>query len=49
VKNIKDDVATMQKIESLPDFNIFCKKAVYLSCQGRLERILKELLQLENE
>jgi hypothetical protein len=49
IKNIKDDVATMQRIEQLPEFNVLCKKAIYLSCKSRLGKILKELLELENK
>ena len=49
IKNIKDDVAQMVRIESLPEASILKKKAIYLSCQGRLDKVLNRLLELENE
>lgn len=49
VKNIKDDVAVMVKIENLPEADILKRKSIYLSCQGRLEKILNRLLELDSQ
>lgn len=49
IKNIKDDVAQMVRIENLPEANVLKNKSIYLSCQGRLGKILNRLLELENE
>ena len=49
IKNIKDDVSEMVMIEKSDEAGSMMKKAMYLACQGRLEKILKRLLELENE
>ena len=47
IKNIKEDVAIMVRIESDEKFDTLRRKAVYLSCQGRLGKILGRLLELD--
>jgi hypothetical protein len=49
IKNLKDDVNEMVRIEKSPEAGSMIKKAIYLACQGRLEKVLKRLLELENE
>ena len=49
IKNLKDDVNEMVRIEKSPEAGWMMKRAIYLGCQGRLEKVLKRLLELENE
>lgn len=49
IKNLKDDVNEMVRIEKSTEAVSMMKKATYRACQGRLEKILKRLLELENE
>jgi len=49
IKNLKDDVNEMVRIEKSPEAGWMMKRATYLACQGRLEKILKRLSELENE
>ena len=48
IRNIKEDVAQMVKIENKKDFNYLKEKSIYKSCINRLERILKQLLLIDN-
>lgn len=49
IKNIKDDVTTMSRIESLDNFQFLSGKSLYLSCVARLNKVLNKLLELENK
>jgi|APGre2960657468_1045069.scaffolds.fasta_scaffold284890_2 hypothetical protein len=49
IKNIKDDVNEMARIEKSAEAGSMMKKAMYLAFQGRLEKVLKRLLELEKE
>ena len=47
IKNLKDDVNEMASIEKSSEAVSMMKKAIYIACQGRLEKVLKRLLELE--
>jgi len=48
IKNIKDDVSTMERIEKRKDFNGLKNKLVYVSLSNRLEKVLYQLELIDN-